>query len=255
MLSREAGFYVGDSGRAFEDVGLASALISRGRILPRGKDGQPVINPRRFGYHIERESLLRFLETLALRVGVIFRDGAVTEVVRGEAGVACVKLDGGEQLLADLFVDATGLQSLLLGETLGEQFHSFAPGLLCDKALVATGAHSADLIQPHSSVRTMEAGWSWRTDHERFIACGYAFSSRHIDVPKAEAQLREIHPECGPVRLLNFPQGRRANAWAANVVAMRNAAALVEPLAAAGPDLLAFQCQWLARSLIDLDRF
>src|SRR6185503_12514189 len=200
--------------------------------------------------HVERESLLRFLEMLAIRTGVTFRDGAITQVVRGEEGVASIKLNSGESLMADLFIDATGAQSLLLGQTLNEQFQSFA-GLLCDKAIVATCPRPDNVIQPHSTVHTMEAGWSWRTEHERFLACGYAFSSRHISIEQAEAQLRQIYPGCGPLRIVNLVQGRRENAWCGNVVAIGNSAAFVEPLAAAGPGMVAFQCQWLARSLVD----
>jgi tryptophan halogenase len=253
LLSRESGFYVGDSSRAFEAVGPGSARISRGRVFARGADGRPEMKPGQFGYHIERESLLRFLENAAVRLGVMVRDGEVTEVIRGEAGVSCVELDGGELLVADLFVDATGLESLLLGKGLAENFCSFAPGLLCDQALVATWPRRGGIIHPHTSVRTMEAGWSWRTDHERFVACGHAFSSRRIDAPRAEAQLRQIYPECGPARLLRFAQGRRENCWVGNVVALGNASSFIEPLAAAGPGVLTYQCQSLAQTLVDCD--
>jgi tryptophan halogenase len=158
-----------------------------------------------------------------------------------------------ELLVADLFVDATGLESLLLGKAMGADFCSFASSLLCDGAIVATRPRGGETIQPNTSVRTMAAGWSWQTDHERFIACGYAFSSRHIDPQQAEAQLRQVYPECGPARLLRLAQGRREDAWVGNVVAVGNAASLIEPLAAAGPGILAFQCQWLAQTLVDCE--
>jgi len=253
LLSRESGFYVGDSSRAFEWVGAASARISQGRVFGRGADGTPQIMPGKFGYHIERESLLRYLEYLAARLGVILRDGEVTEVIPGKAGVACLELNGGELLVADLFVDATGLESKLLGKAMGADFTSFAPSLLCDGAIVATRPRRGETIQPNTSVRTMNAGWSWQTDHERFIACGYAFSSMHSDPQDAEAQLRQVYPECGPARLLRLAQGRREDAWVGNVVAVGNAASCIEPLTAAGPGILAFQCQWLAQTLVDCE--
>jgi len=73
----------------------------------------------------------------------------------------------------------------------------------------------------------------------------------HFLAGKTGARTADIKA-CGPVRLLNMPQGRRENAWSGNVVAIGNASSFVEPLAAAGPAILAFQCQWLARSLIEL---
>src|SRR6185503_3250749 len=134
-LTRETGFYVGDSPRAFEAIGRASALMSRGKGLPRGKDGLPQLDFSRIGYHIEREALLRFLQTLALRVGVIFRDGHISNIVRNESGIASIKLEGGESLDADLFIDATGQQSLLLGGAMEQPLQSF-PDLPCDRAVV-----------------------------------------------------------------------------------------------------------------------
>jgi tryptophan 7-halogenase len=253
VLSRETGFYVGDSTRAFEAVGPASARMSQGRVFARGADGRPEMNPRQFGYHLERESLRKSLENLASSLGVIVLDGKVRDVIRGKEGVACLQLDGGQSLSADLFVDATGLESLLLNQTLDEPFCSFAPGLLCDRAVVATWLRKDEPIGPHASVRTLEAGWSWRMDHQRLTSCGYAFSSRCLDARTAETRLREIYPRCGSARLLTFLQGRRENCWVGNVVGVGNASSFVEPLAAAGPGILAFQCHGLAQSLVDCD--
>ena len=251
-LTRESGFYVGPSPRAFEAVGPASALMSLGKAMARGKDGRPQLDLSRMGYHLEHEALLRFLQTLALRAGVVFRDGQISGIVRNESGIASIELEGGQSLDADLFIDATGQQSLLLGAAMEQPLQSFGD-LPCDRALVATWPRHHEPILAHATVHTMPGGWSWRSEHERFIAAGYAFSSRHITKEQAELELRQIYPQCGLVRLLEMKQGRRNDAWCGNVIGIGNSAALVEPLAAAGPATVAFQSQWLARTLIDCD--
>jgi tryptophan halogenase len=125
--------------------------------------------------------------------------------------------------------------------------------LLCDKAIVTTCPRGNEPVQAHATVHALEAGWSWRTEHQRFMMCGIAFSSRHLDAQQAEAQLRAMYPQCGPARLLNLAQGCRENAWSGNVIGVGTASGLVEPLAAAGPATSAFHGQWIARTLIDCD--
>jgi tryptophan halogenase len=253
-LSHESGYYVGDGARAFEAVGPASALMSAGRVFLRGPQGQPQMNINRVGYHVNPRTLEKFLEGLATGLGVILRDGRMAEAIRGEEGLSGIRLETGEVLAADIFVDATGLQSLLLGKALGTPFHSFAPGLACDRAIVASWARGDQPIRPHSSVRAMEAGWCWQIDSEQIITCGHGFSSAHTDAAAAEGALRALYPKCGVARVLSFSQGRYEKSWNGNVLGVGNAAGFIEPLASAGTAVLAFQCQWFAQTLVDCDR-
>src|SRR5205814_5495882 len=103
----------------------------------------------------------------------------------------------------------------------------------------------------NSFVSATEAGWLWRCDLLPTITCGHMYSSAHCDDQKAEAALRAAHRRCGTTRLLKFRQGRYEKAWNGNVVGIGHAAAFMEPLAAAGPDVLASQCQWLSPTLVD----
>jgi tryptophan halogenase len=252
-LNRETGFYVDDSARAFENVGHASALITAGRIFNREKDGSPQMPPGRFAYNLEHHTLLDLLQKMAAHVGVIVINGKMTEAIRSEEGLAGIRVESGEVLTADLYVDATGLQSLLLGNALESKFHSFAPGLSCDTAVVGNWPRH-EPIQPNTTVRTHEAGWSWRIDGMSMVTCGHAFSSAHTTPQQAETVLRELYPYCGPIRLMKFTQGRYDKAWSGNVIGIGNAAGFVEPLAAAGPAVLAFGCYWLPQTLVDCDQ-
>ncbi|HEV8608046.1 MAG TPA: FAD-dependent oxidoreductase [Tepidisphaeraceae bacterium] len=254
MLSHETGFYIGNAANEFRAVGPASARMTDGKVFFREKNGSPQITPGRFGYHLEPTRLQKFLELAAQRLGISTRDGKAVQVIRGEMGIAGIRIEGGEMLTADLYVDATGSESLLLGQRLGVPYISFASSLPCDSAIVATWPRGTEPIRPHTEVQTMEAGWCWRTEHEQFVGCGCAFSSAHLRPDEVEGALRKLYPNAGATRLLKLRQGRHESAWADNVVAVGNAAALVEPLASAGLAVLAFQSQWLAQSLVDCDR-
>ena len=114
LLGRETGYYVGQGPNDFEAIGPASANISAGKVFVREKDGTPRIDRNRYAYHIESSRLREFLAQAAHRRGVEVRDGRVVEVLRGDSGVAGLRLENGQILMADLYIDAGGSQSLLL---------------------------------------------------------------------------------------------------------------------------------------------
>ena len=254
MLSRETGYYIGDGVNEFEAIGSASARISAGKVFARDKEGRPQIADNRYGYHLETARLKEFLERAAKRSGVELLDGRMVEVLRGEMGVAGIRLENGQTVAADFFVDATGSQSLLLGNALGAPHQSFSSSLLCDRAIVGVWRRTAEPIGPNTAVRAMDCGWCWQSEHESFIACGYAYSSAHLSDDDAEKSLRQVYPKLTSPRLFKLNQGRHENCWVDNLIGIGSAAAFVEPLACAGPAVLAFQCQWLAQSLVDCDR-
>ena len=253
LLGRETGYYVGQGPNDFEAIGPASANISAGKVFVREKDGTPRIDRNRYAYHIESSRLREFLAQAAQRHGIEVRDGRVVDVLRGDSGVAGLRLENGPTLTADLYIDASGSQSLLL-QAMGEPYSSFASSLLCDSAIVATWPRTTEPIQPHTAVQATDCGWCWKTEHESFIACGHAFSSAHLNADEAEKTLRSRYPNATGARHFRLKQGRHESCWVNNVVGIGSAAAFVEPLASAGPAVLAFQCQWLAQSLVDCDR-
>jgi len=253
LLSRETGFFIGDGPDEFAAIGAASANISAGKVFGRDKDNRPQIARNRYGYHIEHQRLREFLERACQRRGVSIRDGRIADVFRGEMGIESIRLDDGRTIRSDLYIDASGAPSLLLGQALGVNYCSFSSSLLCDSAVIAFCPRTAP-IRPNTAVAATDCGWCWSTEHASIIACGHAFSSAHLSCDEAEKKLREIYPSATSSRLIRLKQGRYESCWEKNVVGIGAAAGFVEPLAAAGPAVLAFACQWLAQSLIDCDR-
>src|SRR3954469_7977264 len=132
-LPRPNGYYCDDE---FRCVDLPTALMAHDKAFARQPDGvAPDIQPWH-GFHIENKKLVDTLEKVALGVGVEIVDGRVSAADRGPAGVAAVVLDDGRRMEADLFIDASGFRSELLGRFLEEPYVSYAPSLFCDRAVV-----------------------------------------------------------------------------------------------------------------------
>lgn len=247
-LSRPNAFYADDD---LEDVSLSNALMAEGRVFVPGPDGALAVPPTT-AFHLYNPRLVAALEEGARRAGVTFVDARIVGAVRQGEGIAAVVGDDGRQLRADLFVDASGFRSTLLGEALAEPFVSYADSLFCDRAIVGSWEHApTDPILPYTVAETMDHGWCWRIDHRHAANRGYVYSSRFVSDDEARAEFVRKNPRAvvsdAPIA---FRSGRFARGWVGNVVAVGNACGFVEPLEATGLMLLTGHC----RAIVDVLR-
>ena len=232
-----------------------SALMSQDRVFERAQNGGPVLHSS-IAYHVENEKFVRFLEDYAVALGVTILDDKVLEVEQNEAGVAALRLESGRRETADLYLDASGFGSVLLGKTLGEPFVSYDQTLFCDRAVVG-GWDRKDpedmVIKPYTTCETMNSGWCWQIEHENRINRGYVYSSGFISDEAAEKEFRMKNPKVGPTRIVRFVSGRYRNVWVKNVVAVGNAGGFVEPLEATALGAMASNCMILTNTLKELN--
>jgi tryptophan halogenase len=249
-LAKNNGFYCEDN---FDYVDLHSALMMHDMVFVRQANGDPLIG-RNFGIHIENHRFVAYLEKLAGRLGVQIVDDTVNEVRRDGNGVAALHLASGAVQTADLYVDSSGFRSLLLGQSLGEPFVSFAPSLFCDRAVAGGWDRAAEIIKPYTTAETMNSGWCWQIEHEDRIHRGYVYSSAFISDADAEEEIRAKNPKFGSSWLVRFRSGRHRLSWVQNVVAIGNASGFVEPLEATALAVICDQCRFVADTLADCDR-
>jgi tryptophan 7-halogenase len=234
---------------------LHSALMAHDKVFERSPRGGPVVHLD-VAYHFENEKFVRFLHEASRGVGVEVQDAKVVDVVQDERGVRALRLASGEEATADLFVDASGFASALLGKALGEPFISFDSSLFNDRAVVGGwDREPGDPIRPYTTCQTMNAGWCWQIEHERRINRGYVYCSSFISDEEAEREFRAACPKVkGPTRVVKFISGRYQRNWVKNVVAIGNATGFVEPLEATALGVIAMQCRLLADCLVESRR-
>src|SRR3954454_7229231 len=203
-LPRGIGYYC-DTGLEYFDP--LAAMMTHDRAFPRGPDGRPQFH-NYIAYHFENERLVRFLEGYAAALGVETLDDTVVEVRQDDRGIAGLVLASGRTEEADLYVDASGFRSELLGKALGEPFVSFKSSLFCDRAVVGGWDRGPDEpIQPYTLAETMDAGWCWRIDHTGRINRGYVYSSSFISDEDAEREYRAKNPKVTNTRVVRFITG------------------------------------------------
>lgn len=247
-LRRNAGFYCNQQTRW---TGIVSACMAHGKVFPRKPDGSAHFH-KSHAFHIENSKLVAWLDGECRKLGVEFTEGKVTEVTRGALGVEALVLESGERVTGDLFVDASGFRSELLGRTLGEEYISFGKSLFCDRAVIAGWARTTEPVLAYTRAETMNAGWCWQIEHEHWINRGYVYSSAFLSDGEALREFRAKNPKiANEPRLVKFQSGRLRRHWVGNVVGIGNAVGFVEPLEATALQVIGVECSTLADSLLD----
>lgn len=250
-LARNNGFYCDES---MDDMNILAALQARNKAFPRRSDRWPDFSLHQFAaFHIENARLVTYLEDRCRDLGATIRDGTVTRVERNDRSVEALVLEDGTRITADLFVDASGFRSELLGKALGEPYQNFGNVLFCDRAVIGGWDRTDEPIKPFTTCETMDAGWSWQIEHEHFINRGYVFCSRFLDDESAREELLRKNPKIPPdkTRVVKFRTGRYERSWVGNVVAVGNSSGFVEPLEATALAQIINQCRGLANILVD----
>lgn len=188
-----------------------------------------------YGYHFDATLLGQFLAAKAVERGVTHLQRHVTQVQLDERGdIAGLRLDDGETLAADFFVDCTGFASLLLGQALQTPFIPFAENLFNDAA-IALPTPLEGPIESQTVSTALRHGWSWKIPLTNRHGNGYVYSSAHCSADAAETELRRhlgLLDADVPARHLKMRVGRMAQTWRRNCVAVGLSQGFIEPLEA-----------------------
>lgn len=209
-----------------------------------------------YGYHFD-----------AGKFGLLLRDHAVQQLgVRHVADdvVAVLSHDNGDiaalqtrsngPLAADLFVDCSGLPSLLLGQHYGVALRSQQQVLFNDRALAAQVPYP-DAGAPIASQTIATAqpnGWTWDIGLPTRRGIGLVYSSAHTSDDDAERVLLGHIARSGgsadrvTPRKLTFTPGYRERFWHRNCVAIGLSSGFIEPLEASALALVELSAAMLS---------
>jgi len=186
-----------------------------------------------YAYHFDAVLYARFLRQFAEARGAKRIEGKVIEVnQRGDDGfVESIKLESGQVIAGDLFLDCTGFRSLLIGGTLGVDFEDWTVWLPCNRALVVP-CEKVEPPTPYTRSTAHEAGWQFRIPLQHRTGNGYVHSSEFTsEEDAARVLLGNLDgPARGDPKLLRFTTGKRRKLWDKNVIALGLAGGFLEPL-------------------------
>ncbi|MDG0831191.1 tryptophan 7-halogenase [Pelomonas saccharophila] len=184
-----------------------------------------------YAFHFDAARYAALLRRHAEARGVQRVEGRITHVERDGGGVRRLRLQDGEVVEGDFFIDCSGLHGLLIDKTLGVAFEDWSHWLPCDRAWAVPTPPSGPLL-PYTRATAREAGWQWRIPLQQRTGNGHVFASAFVDEAAArETLLRHLEAEpLAEPRLIRFRAGRRREAWVGNCVAIGLAGGFLEPL-------------------------
>lgn len=216
-----------------QSLSLAIAMCRANRFDWPSMDHSTILSTFGYAYQFDATLFAPYLRRLAESMGARRTEGRIVDVMRhAETGdVTALRLEGGEIVTGDLFIDCSGFISLLLGKALDEPFEDWSKWLPCDRAQ-AMPCRTQTALTPYTSATAMTAGWRWRIPLQHRTGNGYVYSSAFISDDDARESLVaavEGEPMAEP-RVLRFAAGRRRRGWAHNVVGIGLASGFLEPL-------------------------
>lgn len=246
-MPKATGYYAGGDCR---HLSQACALMQHGKAFTTGPLGKPLVKGN-YAFHIENQKLVACLESVARRSGVRFIEDTLERAESAGGEVRALHFASGATRTADLYIDASGFRAELVGKALGEPFRSFSDGLFCDRAVIGGWERSDEPIAAFTTAETMDHGWCWQIEHERFINRGYVYSSAFASDEEALREFLEKNPKVSTEpRVVPFRSGRYERNWVGNVVAVGNASGFVEPLEATALAQIIYEARWLVTSLL-----
>jgi tryptophan halogenase len=212
----------------FENFSPGAVAAKTGRV-PMSMQGSDLHS--RFGYNIDAGFYSALLRHFAMRGGVEAKAATVSHVETEGDRINAITLADGERVEADLFIDASGPQAVLIGRMAGTQFEAWREWMPCDRMLVA----SAKVLRPlpaFSQISAFREGWFGLFPLQDRTAVIAVYDSRHTSDEGVLERLPALAnlPIQSEAVVSNLNQGIRGRTWVGNCVAVGESAFSLEPL-------------------------
>jgi tryptophan 7-halogenase len=186
-----------------------------------------------YAYHFDATLYAGFLRKFSESMGVKRTEGMVNEVKQceGNGFIKSLVLKDGQEIKGDLFIDCSGMASILTQRTLGTGYEDWGHWLRCDRA-IAVPSERFEKTLPYTRSIAHKAGWQWRIPLQHRNGNGIVYSSNHYsDDEAANTLLANLDSKAlGEPNFIKFRTGRRLKQWNKNVVAVGLSSGFLEPL-------------------------
>ena len=210
---------------AFEDFSLTAAAAKQNRfVLPDDETG-PFARTD-YGYHLPAVAYGEMLKRQAARRVPVHAARHAEAILDKNGDIAAIDI-GGCAFAADLFIDATGAQSLLLRKGLKTPFESWRQWFPGDRMLTAAGPVMTP-IPPYARISAVDSGWTGLFAAREATRVVHIFDSTETT---DEAAARTVG--FGDAVVTPLEPGR-STPWVRNCIGIGEAACAFDPLDAVG---------------------
>ena len=201
-------------------------------------------------YHFDATLFGQWLrENYCKPKGVIHLANTVVDIQTDDDGISKLVLDNSEEITADLFVDCTGWQTLLLSGALKEPFMNYNHILPNNKAWAVQLPYKdkEKEIEPYTHCTAIGHGWVWNIPLWSRLGTGYVYSDKYITdeaaleeykkhLTSSKMTIPRTREEVDSLKFKNISMriGIHERTFVKNVVAIGLSAGFIEPLESTG---------------------
>lgn len=247
-----------------QQVEFAAAVSSQPAVIAAGLAPKRISTPeyaflQNYGYHLDASKFVALLSQHAKRLGVTHLvDDVVAIHSHPDGCIAALQTAQHGALTGDVFVDCSGLSSLLIGKHYQTPLVSVQHALLNDSALAVQVPYE-DERTPIASATLATAqteGWVWDIGLPTRRGVGFVHHSGHCNEEQAHrtiAQYLQLSEQAFSARyqprLIRFTPGYRQQFWRHNCVAVGMAAGFIEPLEASALVMVELSAKFISEQL------
>lgn len=184
-----------------------------------------------YAYHIDASLYAGFLRQYCEGLGVERTEGKVVDIdLTDDGSIKALRMEDGQLVEGDFFIDCSGFRSELLGKKMGIAFEDWSQWLPCDRAVAMPC--EGQFAGAYTRATAQKSGWSWQIPLRHRLGNGYVYSSNFISDDEAVATLRQNLPgqPLAEPNFLRFKAGKRTSCWHKNVMAVGLSGGFLEPL-------------------------
>lgn len=249
-----------------DEISFSDAVCIQSQLCAKDM-GPKFITSTEFGgvanysYHLDAAKFAQFLRKHCMeKLSIKHISDNVLGVNPAENGdIRSLSTQNNGELQGDLFIDCTGLASLLIGKHYQVSMVSKKEFLFNDAALAAQVPY-LDPECPISSntISTAQsAGWIWDIGLQTRRGVGYVYSRTHISDEEADKEFRDYltltigreRADATEFQKIKFNPGHREVFWKNNCVAVGLAAGFIEPLEASAIILIELSARMISEQL------
>ena len=250
---------------SFADAVCTQSHLGEHGLAPKQISTAEYAFSANYGYHLDAGKFSAFLQKHCIeKLGVKHIIDHVTQVNASiTQDIASITTKQQGDIAGDLFIDCTGMASLLIGKHYNIPFVSKKHLLFNDSALAIQLPYTEkdSPIASFTSSTAQTSGWVWDIALQSRRGVGYTYSSAHTTDDKAEKELGDyIAPYMDPliakgttelptIRKLTFNPGHRETFWHNNCVAIGMSAGFIEPLEASALALIELSAKMVSEQL------
>jgi tryptophan halogenase len=254
-----AGWLQRHGDRPFAEVVSAQPQVCAAGHAPKQASTPEYAAVANYGYHFDAGKFgVKLREHAVSNLHVRHVSDDVDEVLSHDDGdIAALRTRAHGDIAGDLFIDCSGLASVLIGRHFGIGLKSQKHLLFNDTALALQVPYpTPDAPIACETIATAQpAGWTWDIGLPTRRGIGLVYSSAHMSHDEAERQLlahvrRNGGPqELGTPRRIAFDPGWRERFWHRNCVAVGLSAGFVEPLEASALALVELSAAMISNEM------